>query len=180
MSLPTFRYHSDPVVSGSIVASGVKCRCCRKARGYIYAGPVYAEDELQDALCPWCIADGSAHKKFDATFMDYEAVSDKVPEKAADEICQRTPGYNAWQGGAWPGCCGDGTRYLAPVGQAELQTAAFREWLGSVLNHIIYEMQISGGAATRLLQSLNRDQGPTAYLFECITCGRHHVHIDRT
>ena len=178
MDLPNFRYHPDPLASGSVVASDAKCRCCKKARGYIYTGPVYSEDEFEDALCPWCIADGSAHKKFDAVFADAEAVSEDVPEKVVDEICERTPGYNAWQGGAWPGCCGDAARFLAPVGYAELQ-ANRRDFEGSVLNHIIYEMQISGGAATRLLQSLSRDKGPTAYLFECPACGRHHIHVDR-
>jgi uncharacterized protein CbrC (UPF0167 family) len=177
MTLPTFRYHPDPLASGSIVTSDKKCRCCRKARGFIYAGPVYADDDLEEALCPWCIADGSAARKFDATFFDAEAVSDEVPEAAMNEICERTPGYDSWQGGHWPACCGDAARYLFPVGYPELQ-GPHREWQGSVLNHIIYNMSISGGAATRLLQSLHRDQGPTAYLFECASCGRHHVHVD--
>ena len=177
MILPSFRYHPDPLASGSIVASDRKCRCCRKARGFIYTGPVYAEDDLKDALCPWCIADGSAGRKFDATFFDADAVGDEVPETAVLEICERTPGYDSWQGGHWPGCCGDAARYLAPVGHAELQTQ-YRAWEGSVLSHIIYDLSISGGAATRLLQSLRRDEGPTAYLFECHGCGRHHVHVD--
>ena len=177
MTLPSFRYHPDPIASGSIVASDAKCRCCKKARGYIYTGPVYAERDLEDALCPWCIADGKAAEKFDASFVDPEAVNSDVPQAALDELCERTPGYNAWQGGAWPACCGDAARYVAPVGHDELEEA-YRAWQGSVLNHIIYDMQISGGAAMRLLQSLRRDQGPTAYLFECCMCGRHHVHVD--
>jgi uncharacterized protein len=177
MTLPSFRYHPDPLASGSVVASDKKCRCCKKARGYIYVGPVYAEDDLDDAICPWCIADGSANKKFDATFFDAEAVSDKVPNAAMDEICERTPGYIAWQEGHWPACCGDAARFITPAGYAELN-AQLREWQGSVLNHIIYNLEISGGAATRLLQSLHRDKGPTAYLFACPTCSRHHVHVD--
>jgi hypothetical protein len=177
MTLPSFRYHPDPLASGSIVASDKKCRCCKKARGYIYVGPVYAEDDLEDAICPWCIADGSANKKFDATFFDAEAVADEVPDAAMDEICERTPGYIAWQEGHWPACCGDAVRFVTPAGYAELN-AQLREWQGSVLNHIIYNMEISGGAATRLLQSLHRDKGPTAYLFTCLTCGRHQVHVD--
>lgn len=177
MTLPSFRYHPDPLASGSVVTSDKKCRCCKKARGYIYVGPVYAEDDLEDAICPWCIADGSANKKFDATFFDAEAVADEVPNAAMDEICERTPGYIAWQEGHWPACCGDAARFVTPAGYAELN-AQLREWQGSVLNHIIYNMEISGGAATRLLQSLHRDKGPTAYLFTCPTCSRHHVHVD--
>lgn len=37
-SLPEFRYHPDPVASGSIVASGATCRVCVEARGYIHCG----------------------------------------------------------------------------------------------------------------------------------------------
>ena len=40
---------------------------------------------------------------------------------------------------------------------------------GSLLSHIIYEPGISGGAATRLLGSLNRENGPTVYLFDAST-----------
>src|SRR5512147_1560630 len=101
MTLPGFRYHPDPLASGSVVASDKTCRCCGKARGYIYAGPVYAEDELEESICPWCIADGAANRKFDATFFDAEAVADEVPDAAMDEICERTPGYIAWQQGHW-------------------------------------------------------------------------------
>ena len=86
MILPAFRYHPDPIRSGSIVESGEVCRCCRQNRGYMYAGPVYAEEDLDDAICPWCIADGSAHTMFDASFVDTEAFSEGAPESAMEEI----------------------------------------------------------------------------------------------
>ena len=69
--LPTFRYHPEPLTSGSIVSSDLTCQCCGRARGYIYTGPVYAEEELNEALCPWCIADGSAAGRFQANFVDW-------------------------------------------------------------------------------------------------------------
>jgi len=61
MELPVFKYHRDPLQSGSVAKSPESCRCCGKQRGYIYQGPAYSEEELEKALCPWCIADGSAH-----------------------------------------------------------------------------------------------------------------------
>ena len=177
MALPTFRYHPDPLGSGSVVASTTECRCCGQARGCIYAGPVYAEDDLDDALCPWCIADGRAHRKFDAEFVDSEAFDDGAPEAAVEEITRRTPGFSAWQSQRWPACCGDATAFIAPAGIAEIR-AAHRELETALLSHIIYEMNISGGAATGMLQSLDRDKGPTAYLFRCLKCDRHHLHVD--
>ena len=178
MTLPSFRYHPDPIRSGSIVESGEKCRCCRECRGHIYAGPVYSEEDLDGVICPWCIADGSAQKIFDASFVDIEAFSDDTPESTMDEISRRTPGYNAWQSEQWPNCCGDATAFLTPAGIAEIREH-YRELEGSLLSHIIYEMRISGGAATRMLGSLNRDAGPTAYVFRCLHCERHHFHIDQ-
>src|SRR5262245_24485003 len=106
-SLPSFRYHPDPLGSGSIIASDHACLCCGRARGYVYRGPVYAETALDDRLCPWCIADGSAHRRFDAVFTDAEGIADGAPASAIKEVEQRTPGYAAWQSEQWPVCCGD-------------------------------------------------------------------------
>ena len=177
MDLPHFRYHPDPLRSGSVTVSDKKCVCCGNQTGYLYTGPVYSRKELDDSLCPTCISDGSAHKKYRATFHDLEAMSDDIPDAAAKEIAQRTPGFASWQSPAWPACCGDAAEFLGPVGIAEIRRD-FREAEMMVLNHIIYEMHISGGAATRLLDGLNKDAGPTAYLWKCPRCLRHHVQID--
>jgi uncharacterized protein len=177
MELPSFRYHPDPLGSGSIVQSAERCRCCGKTRGYIYAGPVYSEEELDDALCPWCIADGAAHGKFDATFVDSETFGEDVPAGAMDEIAGRTPGFDSWQNGQWPGCCGDAAAFVAPAGIHELR--AQQDMEGSVMTYIVQEMGISGGAAVRLLDSLRTDKGPTVYIFQCLHCGRHLFRIDQ-
>ena len=68
--LPKFKYHPDPVATGSVKATEESCICCGRARGFIYVGSAYAEDELDEQICPWCIADGSAHSRFDASFTD--------------------------------------------------------------------------------------------------------------
>jgi uncharacterized protein CbrC (UPF0167 family) len=176
VTLPVFRYHPDPVASGSVMPSDRTCRSCGLARGHIYTGPVYAEEELTGAICPWCIADGSAHKKFDAVFVDSEGLDDDAPEEAIGEITERTPGFSSFQSERWPGCCGDAAAFVAPAGIAELRAEPGLE--GEALSYIVYEMGISGGAATRLLQSLNRDKGPTAYLFRCLRCEKRLFHID--
>ena len=70
MILPTFKYHPDPLATGSVEKSCTTCACCGKARGFIYTGPVYADEEYDQCICPWCIADGSAHEKMEASFTD--------------------------------------------------------------------------------------------------------------
>jgi uncharacterized protein CbrC (UPF0167 family) len=177
MELPVFRYHPDPLGSASVIASTAKCRCCKKSRGHIYTASVYSEEELTEALCPWCIADGSAYAKFDATFVDTEAFTSEIPEAVLDEVTQRTPGFSTWQSERWPVCCNDATAFLAPAGIAEIR-ANYRDLEYNVLSYIIHDLEISGGAATRTLESLKKDSSPTAYLFRCLHCQRHHFHID--
>jgi hypothetical protein len=68
--LPRFAYHPDPVGTGSIEPRDTSCVCCGQAYGWIYVGPVFAEDDIDDELCAWCIADGSAARRYQATFTD--------------------------------------------------------------------------------------------------------------
>lgn len=176
-ALPRFRYHPDPLETGSVVVSDAECVVCGEQRGFIYAGPVYAEGDYDDAICPWCIASGAAHDSLGATFVDSESFTADTPDAVIDEITERTPGFAAWQAEEWPSCCGDAAAFLGPVGIAEIR-AKHRELEGFVLSQIIYELGVSGGAATRLLESLRRDGSPTAYLFTCLHCGQPQVHVD--
>lgn len=175
--LPVFRYHPDPLRSGSVVASEATCLSCREARGFIYTGPAYAEAELEDALCPWCIADGRAHAAFDATFHDEAAFPDAVPADAIVEVATRTPGFNDWQGVEWPACCDDLTAFVEPAGYAEIQEA-YPRLEGQLVTHIVHEVGLSGGAAIQYLKSLDRDRGPTAYIFRCLHCDGWAVRTD--
>jgi uncharacterized protein CbrC (UPF0167 family) len=177
MDLPVFRYHPDPIASGSVVASDAQCACCGARRGFIYTGPAYCEEELEDALCPWCIADGSAHAKFDASFAEPAGFPDEVAADVVAEIAYRTPGFNAWQQEKWLACCGDAAAFLEPAGLAEIR-ARHPQLEGALTMYIVHELGISGGAATRLLQALHRDQGPTAYVFACRHCDGRPAYID--
>jgi len=177
MDLPVFRYHPDPIASGSIVTSDAKCACCGEKRGFIYAAHVYCEDELNDAICPWCIADGSAHEKFDASFTDLESLPDNLPTDIAEEIAFRTPGFDTWQSERWLGCCGDAAAFLEPAGTAELR-ARYPKLDGVLMGFIVNDLQISGRAAVNLLENLHRDSGPTAYVFSCRHCDHQPAYID--
>lgn len=178
MDLPKFVYHPDPLASGSIEASDAACRCCRKKRGYVYVGPVYSEhDDLDDALCPWCIADGKAHEKFEASFTDEAGFPDAIPREVVEQVAYRTPGFNSWQEGQWLTCCGDAAAFLEPAGYAEIK-ARYPRLEGSLVTYIVQELRISGGGAIRLLQSLQREASPTAYVFQCRHCDAQPVYVD--
>lgn len=94
---------------------------CEQRRPYTYTGPVYAEEEFNEAICPWCIADGSAASRFDATFTDAMwAVPDDVPEDVTEEVLCRTPGFTGWLQEEWLHHCGDAAAFLGPVGASEV------------------------------------------------------------
>jgi uncharacterized protein CbrC (UPF0167 family) len=90
-------------------------------RGLAYTGPVYAEDDLSENLCPWCIADGTAAQTYGASFTDVGFdVPEDVPTSVLDEIEHRTPGYLAWQQDHWMYHCADGCEFLGRIGYEQL------------------------------------------------------------
>jgi uncharacterized protein len=174
MELPKFKYHPDPVETGSIDESNNVCLCCGKSNGYIYVGPVYSEkDELEGDLCPWCIADGSAHTKFDVNFVDIPGVGghgkwDIVSQDIMEEISFRTPGFTGWQQERWWTHCGDGAEFLGIVGRDEIVY-----WGDDFIKYIRDELKISDDKDwEEFLNLLDKNRGPTAYVFRCKKCGK--------
>jgi len=172
MTLPTFKDHPDPMGTGSVEKSDVVCICCDPARGYIYTGPVYAIEEYFERICPWCIADGSAHNKLDASFSDECGIGGyagwcEVPQEVVQEVAYRTPGFSGWQPEQWWGHCGDAAKFLGRAGEREL--VAF----GS---QAVAAIQRSAGLSdgpewSRFLHALHKHGSPRAYIFRCRHCG---------
>src|SRR5262245_12244012 len=110
--VPTFKYHPSPLSSGALKDSDDMCECCGLARGYMYEGPVYCTAEVE-RVCPWCIADGSAHAKWDAQFTDAEFRDSHgghvdLPRAVWEEVLHRTPGVvGACQAVVWWVHCGE-------------------------------------------------------------------------
>lgn len=173
MDLPIFRYHPDPLATGSIERSGASCRCCGATHGFIYTGSFYAsEDDLEDALCPWCIADGSAAARFSAEFVDRAGIGgygdwEAVLADILDEVSQRTPGFIGWQQEKWWTHCGDAAEFLGRAGSEELQ----HQWPGAI-PAIRDTMRFGFTDWVDYLAALDRDSGPTAYVFRCRHCGQ--------
>ncbi|MEV6106667.1 CbrC family protein [Streptomyces sp. NPDC051940] len=172
--LPQFPYHPDPVATGSVAPSDAECICCERVRGFIYVGPVYAVDEIDEELCPWCIADGSAAERFEAQFTE---VDGDVPLDVVRAVEQRTPGFSGWQQERWLTHCGDAAMFHGRAGAAELARhpdalAAIsadldtRRWPPAQIRHFV--------------SALDKDGQPTAYTFECRTCGAWLAYADFT
>jgi uncharacterized protein len=172
MALPVFKYHPDPVATGHVIESDTECACCGTVRGFIYTGPVYAVEEYNEQICPWCIADGSAHEKLDASFTDEDGIGgggmwDEVPEEIVQEVAFRTPGFCGWQQEQWWTHCGDAAQFLGRAGRKEL--LAFGP-------QAVTAIQESAGLSDgpeweQFLSALDREGSPTAYVFRCTKCG---------
>lgn len=168
--LPSFRYHPDPVATGSVAPSANACACCEQARGYIYTGPVYGEDDHEDDICPWCISDGSAHEKLGAGFTDAAGVGgygdwEDVPATVREEVAYRTPGFTGWQQEMWFTCCDDAACFIGRAGYKELLALG-----ASAIEAIRVESELDGEEWEDYLKGLDKDDQPTAYLFRCLHC----------
>jgi len=170
-TLPYFRFHPDPIATGSIIPSDEPCDCCGHARGFVYEGPTYRTVAVNPRICPWCIADGSAHEKLNATFQDEDRIGgnewDKVPQSTIEEIAYRTPGFCGWQAEYWWSHCGEAACYLGSVTPEGLVAAgpeaveAIRESIGLTV----------GDEWNNFFGALDNEGSWLAYLFRCSKCG---------
>lgn len=166
--LPEFRYHPDPLSTGSVTVSDNLCRCCGQIRGYIYAASVYAVDDLEEAICPWCISNGSAAQKFDATFSDsHPLIQAGVPMSIVNEVTQRTPGYVSWQQECWLACCGDACEFHGDAPREDLQILEQDD-----LNRLVIDLGCSPDEWQALVKSYEPGGDPAVYKFICRRCRR--------
>ncbi len=125
-ALPRFPYHPDPIATGAIKASEAVCACCSRARGYVYSGAPYSiRDDLDDRICPWCIADGSAARTFDASFV--QNADQRLPRGVETQLFERTPGYKSWQGEMWLVHHGDACEFHGDATRADLNALTVAE-----------------------------------------------------
>ncbi|WP_232245868.1 CbrC family protein [Delftia acidovorans] len=164
--LPVFRYHPDPVATGSIQENhALACPCCGRVSGWVYATTPYGLGEQPSDLCPWCIADGSAASRFGSGFVS--DLAGEVPGEVADEVNLRTPGFISWQGEQWLTHCGDAAAFLGPVGWEALKDLPDAQ--ASLLED---------GCDKEMLALMRKDGDLTAYLFRCLHCGVHLAYAD--
>jgi uncharacterized protein CbrC (UPF0167 family) len=178
-SLPSFKYHPDPIATGSFKAKDITCLSCKQIRSYVYVGPVYADSDLEKGICPWCIINGLAHEKFGAQFADINAIGDydptmSIPADIKREVAYRTPGFNGWQQERWLVHCGDACAFLGPAGRKELAAWGRQELIESLRA----DLSMSELDFRACLEQMNKQSGPTAYIFRCLHCGQYRGYSD--
>lgn len=178
-TLPVFKYHPDPVATGSIKEDAdTPCLGCHRIRGYVYTGPVFTERNfiLENHLCPWCIANGTAAKLFGATFND-TGETQGITDEVRTEVEARTPGYQAWQQEKWLACCGDAAAFLGVAGAAELKHD-FPKAVPVVKKYLRKEFELEKEEVDDFLDGLTKDGEPSAYVFRCLRCNSFLAYVD--
>ncbi|MCC7064395.1 MAG: CbrC family protein [Planctomycetes bacterium] len=175
-ALPKFRFHPEPLLSGAIETSDAECGVCGQTRGFVYAGPCYVEDDFDAQLCPWCIADGSAHRKFGVTFHELE-LPPEIEVEVLDEIEERTPGITSFNPVEWPVCCKAPMAYLEPAGKKEIQKR-HAKLPPALVAQMAEEFELPPAEAQQLFDSLQRDESPCAHIFRCAACEAVRAQID--
>lgn len=174
---PRFRYHPDPVGTGSAVRSDEACDVCNRPAGLKSTGPVYGRQP--EVLCLRCIADGTAAVSLglpdgsQAEFTDVGwGVPDDVPKAVLEEISQRTPGFIGWQQEHWLYHCADAAAFLGRVGWDDVRH------LPDALASLRAELAQLGVDADEQVAAMHRDGDLTGYLFRCLHCGTHLAYSD--
>ena len=171
--LPFFRYHPDPLATGSIQQSDSVCECCGLARGFVNTCNFYSTSEEQ-IFCPWCISTGLAAKKFDGIFCDdYSLINAGLPTSIIEEVTQRTPGFNSWQSEAWLTCCGDACEFYgdAPVDEVK-----------NLSDPQLVQMQKITALSIDRLRTMAANyipaSSPAFYKWKCRVCGNLKYFVD--
>ena len=175
VGLPLFTYHPDPLATGSVEASGARCACCGRERGYIYTAAVHAEEDLTGQLCPWCIAEGVAAERFGARYADSAPLIEAaLPEEIIEEVTQRTPGYRSWQPDEWKCCCGDACEFHGNPDRSHLgllaasaveQFLSLTKWSPEQWLEFVSDLYEPGGS-------------PGVYHFVCRHCNKPRYGLD--
>ena len=168
--LPQFRYYPDPVGTGAFEEGEEKtCPCCGKKSTVYYSTMPYCVENVEN-LCPLCISNGEAAKKYDATFVQ-DAEWNGEPDKEKDEeLFRRTPGYISWQGEYWLSCCDDYCAYLGTVGTRELKAMDIADE--------VFEEYEARNEFEDVKEYLVKDGSLCGYLFRCLHCGKYHLWVD--
>lgn len=169
---PVFKYNSDPIGNRVIVQRTARCPVCNEKTEYVYEGPFYSIEEVEN-ICPWCIKNGNAAKKYDGEFQDPASCEEVDKSEYLDELVHRTPGYMGWQQEVWLSHCGDFCTYIGNVGWKEIEH--MNDELEDDLNEIMKNYRLTKDDLKKFLVNNGSLQG---YLFKCVVCGKYRITSD--
>jgi len=166
--IPDFRYHPNPLATGSLIRTQRACPSCGEFRGFGSAAEPYAIQSVSN-ICPWCIADGSAANKFDAAFSDaHPLLESGIAPLIVSEATERTPGFVSMQQEEWQSCCNDACAYEGHISSesARLLSSAQLDALWLPTDE---PLELDDDVDRRDL---------SLYVFRCLHCREHKYVVD--
>lgn len=178
MNYPQFKYHPNAYKLDLFEKEDGICSIYNQQRDLKYVCSFYSVDE-PDYICPWCIANGAAAQKYDGEYNDYCGIegvssnpndpSEKINSEFLDEICLKTPSYHSWQQEVWLVHCNEPCQFIA---------YADSETLKPIWDEVKADIEENGYPVELIQDHLSIDGDLTGYLFQCIHCQQHRLHID--
>jgi uncharacterized protein CbrC (UPF0167 family) len=179
LEIPLFKYHPYPLKTGNVVQKAIRCICCDHERAYAYIGPVHSTlSGIEDNICIWCIADGSAAKKFDAEFAGDLDQNLSLPAEIMEEFTKKTPGYISWQGEIWLTHCDDICEFHGDFSKEELL-----QRFDELTIYAKDSLHCGKSELKEIIKYYNPKQGninPAFYKFVCRKCDKILFHCDFT
>ena len=170
--LPIFKYQPNALKLEIIKKEKINCPVCEQEREYSYDGGIYAVEEVE-FICPWCIADGKAAEKYDGEYIDSESCEEISDEEKLNELVTQTPNYVSWQQEVWLSHCNDYCSFEDYVGWKEIEH--LKDNLSSDIEKIKTEYGIT---QSEFEEYLVNEGGIQGYLFKCLHCDQHRLHVD--
>ena len=92
-----------------------------------------------------------------------------IDEKLLDEICSRTPSYVSWQQQVWLVHCNEPCKFIHYATSALLEP---------ILPEVLEDIEHSGMPLEWVQHHLTEESDFSGYLFQCVHCGKHRLHLD--
>jgi uncharacterized protein CbrC (UPF0167 family) len=178
--LPNFKYHPNPLETKNAKEIDFSCICCGEEKNIAYSAGIYTSLDIdRDQLCLDCIYDGSAAKKFDATFTDPHYIPMEIFKGNKEEFLERTPGYISWQGQVWLSHCNNICAFHGDFDPIELQQIYQDEENKGYLKD---SFGCNDQELTEIVLGYNpiKSTQPSFYKFKCLICEKVLAHTDFT
>ncbi|MDR2834638.1 MAG: CbrC family protein [Bacteroidales bacterium] len=178
MELPKFKYSPNAYKIGVFENEEGTCSVCGEKRNVKYTSSFYSTED-PEYICPFCIANGKAAEKYEGEFNDYAGIEGVSPDPNASkpaiskelllEVSERTPSYNSWQQEVWLSHCNEPCAF---IGYADGET------IKPFIDELEDDIENNGYDKDEVLEFLSKNSSMVGYLFQCLHCGKHRLHID--
>ena len=178
MELPKFKYSPNAFNLDIFEKEDGICSVCNEKREIKYTSSFYSVEE-PEYICPWCIADGKACEKYDGEFNDYCGIEGISPDpndtdptiqkELLLEITNKTPSYTSWQQEVWLTHCNEPCAF---IGYADTKT------IEPIIEELNDDIENNGYDPEFIRKHLSKDGSLVGYLFKCVNCGQHRLHVD--